>query len=775
MQNIEPFILDFMLMMFSAGIVALLFKKLKQPVVLAYIIAGFLISPNFKFLPTVVSVEDIGTWSELGIIFLMFGLGLEFSFKKIAEVGGSAIITALTVMSAMIGVGFAMGRAMGWGHMDAIFLGGMLSMSSTMIILKSYEELQKKKEPFASVVLGALVIEDIGGIFMMIILSTIAVSKGAGNGTEIILHLSELLLFLVLWFIIGIYLIPTIIQKTKKLMNEELLLIISLAICLVMVVFANIIGFSSALGAFMAGSILAGTITGERIERVVKPVKDMFGAVFFISVGMLIQPELLLQYLGPILLLTVVTVLGQMVFSCLGMLIAGHSMKTAISGGFSMVQIGEFSFILAALGTDLNVTSDFLYPIVVCVSVITAFGTPVFIRNADRAYDFIDKILPNKARDFLKKYTSDRRASALRETEWSIYLKKYVTRTAICGGGMVVTYIVGTNWGAPLAEDAFGAFAGDIVTLLVMMAFLISLTALMHWKRSMTFTKLWLASPRNKLPLAALQAIRSIICILIIFSTIEHFYDIPVLISAVIGALIVGFVMKSNFMSTTAIRMEMRFLSNFSEKQLANRKKERKENNNRPYVDEELHVCHILLVDEPKRKTVSEITGSRWIDILIIKIIREDRTVINIPGADVELKKGDIFHVLGKEEAIESFLMIVDNVDSCEMIGTTMSTLKEYRYAQVFEKTSPENIIMCCPIPVYKESSFCNKTIRTCRFKKNYKGVIIGIERNNFPMIYPDIDTFIEEGDLLWVIGAKDMADKLLLRGLLEEQKIMKY
>lgn len=775
MENIEPFILDLMLMMFSAGIVALLFKKLKQPVVLAYIIAGFLISPNFKQLPTVVSVEDISMWSELGIIFLMFGLGLEFSFKKIAEVGGSAIITALTVMSAMIGVGFAVGKALGWGQMDAIFLGGMLSMSSTMIILKTYEELGKKKENYASVVLGALVIEDIGGIFMMIILTTISVSQGSENVGDIAGHLLELLLFLVLWFAIGIYLIPTIIRKTKNLMNDEMLLIVSIAICLVMVIMANIIGFSSALGAFMAGSILAGTITGEKIDKVVKPVKDMFGAVFFISVGMLIQPDLLVKYIGPIILITIVTIIGQMLFSTVGMLIAGHTLKTAVSGGFSMVQIGEFSFILAALGTNLGVTSDFLYPIVVCVSVITAFSTPVFIKNSNRAYNFINKILPDKAQEFLMKYTSDRRSSSLRESEWIEYLKRYAVRTLLCGGGMLVTYIVGTRWAAPLAEESLGTTFGYPIVLALMMVIIIALTAVMHWKRSMRFTKLWLANPRNKLPLATLQAIRSLICIIIIFSTIEHFYKIPVFISVIIGLVAVGFVLKSNFMSSTAIKMELRFLSNFSEKQLAMRKKDRMENGKRPYVDEQLHVCEVIIVDEPKRKTVKELTGNRWIDILIIKIVREDRTVINIPDAETEIRKGDVLHILGKEDAISSFLMIVDNVDTVEQIGNDYVTLKEYRYAQIFNKVKDENTIMCCPIPVYKESSFSNKTIRNCGFRKNYKGVIIGIERNNFPIVYPNIDMYIEPGDLMWVIGTNEMADKLLLRGLLEEQKIIKY
>ena len=400
---------DLALIFIVASIVTILFKKLNQPVVLGYIAAGFLISPNFTYLPTVIESEDIHVWANIGVVFLMFALGLEFSFKKLATVGGSAFVTAMTVMGSMILIGGGIGSLLGWGKMDCIFLGGMLSMSSTMIILKAYEEYRLKQEKFAQLVLGTLVIEDIAGIFMMIILSTISVSQSV-SGLAVFQELGILFIELAIWLMLGIYLIPSLLKKIRLLANDEMMLVVSVGICMGMVVIANLIGFSSALGAFMAGSILAGTVQSVRIERIIMPLKDMFGAIFFVAVGMLIDPKLLVEYIGPILIITVVTILGQMTFATLGILLSGQSLHTAVRGGFSMVQIGEFSFIVATLGMSLGVISDFLYPVVVCVSVITSFTTPIFINNSEKVYRFINRKLPSGLKIFLRKNTSERQS-----------------------------------------------------------------------------------------------------------------------------------------------------------------------------------------------------------------------------------------------------------------------------------------------------------------------------------------------------------------------------
>ncbi|MFR6258419.1 MAG: cation:proton antiporter [Anaerovoracaceae bacterium] len=352
-MQLDYLITDLALIFIVASIVTIVFKKLNQPVVLGYIVAGFLISPNFVFLPTVIESSDIHVWANIGVVFLMFALGLEFSFKKLATVGGSAFVIALTVMGSMILIGVGIGSLMGWDKMDCIFLGGMLSMSSTMIILKAYEEYGLKKEKFAQIVLGTLVIEDIAGIFMMVILSTISVSQNV-SGLGMVKEIGMLMIFLLIWLMLGIYLIPSFLKRIKSMINDEILLVVSIGICMGMVVIANLIGFSSALGAFMAGSILAGTVQSSRIERIIIPVKDLFGAIFFVSVGMMIVPETLVEYILPIIIITIVTILGQMTFATIGILLSGQSLHTAVRGGFSMVQIGEFSFIIATLGMSLG-------------------------------------------------------------------------------------------------------------------------------------------------------------------------------------------------------------------------------------------------------------------------------------------------------------------------------------------------------------------------------------------------------------------------------------
>ncbi len=400
-MNLDSLITDLALLLIVAGVVTLIFKKLKQPVVLGYIVAGFLISPNFEYMPTIVDQADITIWAEMGVIFLMFGLGLEFSFKKIATVGGSAFTVAVTVMAAMIIIGAGVGDLMGWGKMDCIFLGGMISMSSTMIILKSYEEYNLKKEKFTQLILSALILEDIAGIFMMVVLSALSVGQG-GSGLEMAGEIGIMLMYLVIWLIISIYLVPSFLKKVAPLMNDEIIVIIMMGFCLGMVIIANYIGFSSALGAFLAGSVVAGTVQVVRIENLIKPIKNLFGAIFFVSVGMKVVPALLIEYIVPILILTVVVIFGQLTFATIGILLSGQTLHTAVRGGFSMVQIGEFSFIIATLGMSLGVISDFLYPIIVCVSVITAFMTPVFIKNAEKVYVLLERKIPTKTKIFFK-------------------------------------------------------------------------------------------------------------------------------------------------------------------------------------------------------------------------------------------------------------------------------------------------------------------------------------------------------------------------------------
>ena len=379
MSHLPDLISDLALILISAGIITLLFKWLKQPLVLGYIVAGLLAGPYVQIFPTVVDVENINLWAEMGVVFLLFALGLEFSFKKLMNVGSTAFITAMTEVITMLIVGYLVGHLLGWSTMNSIFLGGMLSMSSTTIIIKAFDDLGLRSQRFTGIVFGTLVVEDLVAIIMMVLLSTMAVSQEFA-GEEMIGSILKVAFFLILWFLVGIFIIPAFLKKVKKLMNDETLLVIALGLCLGMVVVATKTGFSAALGAFIMGSILAETIEAERIEHIIKPVKDLFGAIFFVSVGMLVDPAVLVQYAWPVILITLVTIVGKAFFSSFGVLLSGQPLKTSIQSGFSLAQIGEFAFIIAALGVSLKVLDEYVYPIIVAVSVITTFTTPYFIR-----------------------------------------------------------------------------------------------------------------------------------------------------------------------------------------------------------------------------------------------------------------------------------------------------------------------------------------------------------------------------------------------------------
>ena len=424
MTELEPLIADLALILICAGAMTLLFKRLKQPVVLGYIVAGFLTSPNMPYMPSVTDLEGIHLWSEIGVIFLLFALGLEFSFRKILRMGAAPIIAACSIILGMMLVGMFTGQLFGWGKMDCIYLGGMLAMSSTTIIFKAFDDMGLRQKRFASLVLSVLIIEDILAIVLMVMLSTLAVSKEF-EGSQMLMSILKLAFFLVLWFVVGIYLIPLFLRKVRSLMSNETMLITALALCFGMVVIASAVGFSAAFGAFIMGSILAETVEAEQIEHLVAPVKDLFGAIFFVSVGMMVDVSLIAEYIVPILCIIVAIMLGQTILSTGGFLLSGQPLKTSMQCSFSLTQIGEFAFILATLGTSLHVTSEFLYPIVVAVSVFTTFTTPYMIRLAEPAYGVVERIIPKRWRAKLESNASDEEEQETEEqhSHWKAYLK----------------------------------------------------------------------------------------------------------------------------------------------------------------------------------------------------------------------------------------------------------------------------------------------------------------------------------------------------------------
>ena len=567
-MHLPELISDLAVILLTGGIVTVIFKKLNQPLVLGYILAGFLIGPYMPFFFNVTDSASISTWSEIGIIILMFGLGLEFNLHKLVSVGGTAIITALTEVGGMLLFGYLVGQALGWGTMDSVFLGGMLSMSSTTIIIKAFDDLGVQKERFAQLVFGTLVIEDIAGIFMMIILSTISVGQGI-SGMALALKLGMLVLYLALWLILGIYLLPTLLNKASPLMSDETLLVVSLGLCFGMVLLADALGFSSALGAFLAGSLLAGTVHAERVEHLTQGVKDLFGAVFFISVGMMLDPAMVVKYIVPILVLTLVTIVGKLFFSSMGVLLSGQSLKNAVHCGCSLAQIGEFAFIIASLGLSLGVIADYIYPIIIAVSVITTLTTPFFIKHSDNIYAFVVKLLPEKLTQKLERYTDEEQSEKEQDSDWSAFLSRYIRTVALYGVIMAGIGIIGRYWLLPLLETALPSdAAAKAVTLAVIYLGMALFIRPMLDTRSPQYTVLWMKKRSFRLPLMALSGIRILLIALIAFIPLRNIAGIgsawllPVIVAALLLASRMG------WLASAYLNVEARFLTNLNERQL---------------------------------------------------------------------------------------------------------------------------------------------------------------------------------------------------------------
>ena len=525
MSQLEPLIADLALILICAGAMTLLFKSLKQPIVLGYIVAGFLASPNMPYMPSVHDMHGIHLWSEIGVIFLLFALGLEFSFKKILKMGAAPIIAAIAIILAMMYVGACTGELFGWSKMDCIYLGGMLAMSSTTIIFKAFDDMGLRKERFAGLVLSVLIIEDILAIVLMVMLSTLAVSKEF-EGEQMLGSILQLALYLILWFTVGIYFIPMILRKLKRLMNEETLLITALALCFGMVVAASAAGFSAAFGAFVMGSILSETVEAKKIEHLVSPVKNLFGAIFFVSVGMMVDVALIVEYIVPILCIIAAIMVGHTLLSTCGFLLSGQSLKTSMQCSFSLTQIGEFAFILATLGTSLHVTSDFLYPIVVAVSVFTTFTTPYMIRLAEPAYNFAARLLPRKWIVRLERNTDEKEEKVANELQqlWSRAFKRFVfvllINSVLCIAIISIMFYYGEPLLAKLVPSAWLHPVTAAITLALCSPFLWML--LRAEGDSYEANTLWESGPRWRVRLTACALLRFFITIAFVSCFVDY-------------------------------------------------------------------------------------------------------------------------------------------------------------------------------------------------------------------------------------------------------------
>ncbi len=746
MSHLATLINDLALILICAGVMTLLFKKLKQPLVLGYVVAGFLASPHMPYTPSVMDTANIQTWADIGVIFLLFALGLEFSFKKIVKVGGAAIIAACIIIFCMILLGITVGTGFGWQRMDSIFLGGMIAMSSTTIIYKAFDDLGMRKKQFTGLVLSVLILEDILAIVLMVMLSTMAVRHNF-EGSEMLESIGKLLFFLILWFVVGIYLIPELLKRCRKLMSEETLLIVSLGLCFGMVVMAARTGFSAAFGAFIMGSILAETVEAESIERLVKPVKDLFGAVFFVSVGMMVDPAMIVEYALPIIVITLAVIFGQSLFGTLGVLLAGQPLKTAMQCGFSLTQIGEFAFIIASLGVSLHVTSDFLYPIVVAVSVITTFLTPYMIRFAEPASNFVDTHLPVKWKNFLLHYSSGSQTMN-HESLWKKLILALTRITIVYSIVSIAVVALAFRFLVPLFLEHIPGIWGRLLAAVVIILFISPfLRAIMIKKNhSAEFVTLWNDSRGNRAPLVATIVIRILIAVSFVMFVISGLFKVSVGLLLGVAVLLVIMMILSRQLKKQSIMIERKFFQNLRYRDMrAEYMGEKKPEYAGRLLSRDLHLTDFEVPGESAwaGKTLAELNFGKKYGIHVVSILR-GRKRINIPGASVRLFPEDKIQVIGTDEELNQFssemekaaILETDVVEKSEMI------LRQFR--------------------VDAHSIFLGKTMRESGIREQYHCLIVGVERGEETLHAPDPHEPFMEDDVVWIVGENADVYKLV-------------
>lgn len=738
---------DLALILIVASTVTLLFKKLKQPLVLGYIMAGFIVSPHMPYTMSVMDTVDIKIWADIGVMFLLFSLGLDFSFKKILKMGITPVITTLTIIFAMMTLGIVVGHAFDWKRMDCIFLGGMLAMSSTTIIYKAFTDMGLRQQKFAQPVMSVLILEDILAIVMMVMLSAIA-SGNNPDGGEMIGSVMKIGFFLVLWFVVGIFAVPLFLRSTRKLINNETLLIVSLGLCCLMAVVSTKVGFSSAFGAFVMGSILAETIEAAKIEKLVSPVKDLFGAVFFVSVGMLVDPKIIVEYAIPIAVLVLTILLGQSIFGTFGFLIGGQSLKSAMRCGFSMAQIGEFSFIIASLGLSLHVTGEFLYPVVVAVSVITTFLTPYMIRLSVPSYNVLERHLPKTWVRALNNITLSHPSSAPK-SNWHSLIAQMARITIIYSILSVATIALMLTFFLPFIRRMMPGmhwWANDICGVLTVMFIAPFLRAIVMKKNhSEEFRALWNDSRSNRMPLLVTILVRLIIASAFVFYICNYLTRFTNALMMTIALAVVGIMILSRGLKKQSIKMERMFVQNLRsrdiEQQVLGLKKPLYEGH---LLDRDIHISEIEI---PENSTwsglcLADLRLSNRFGIHVSSILRGHRR-INIPGGDDIVFPGDKLQVIGSDSqlaAAHAALAVDIEPDDPDI------EKREMRLSQII---------------IDKHSPFVGKTLPETGLRSEFNCMVVGREEGKENLSMVGATYKMRLGDILWIVGEDESLRRL--------------
>ena len=756
MSELPELVQDLALILVVAGFVTLLFKKLKQPLVLGYIVAGFLVSPHMSYTMSVVDQGDIQTWADIGVIFLLFSLGLDFSIKKILKMGASPIIAACTIIFSMMVLGIIVGHSFGWKEMDCIFLGGMVAMSSTTIIYKAFSDMGLTQQGFASTVMSVLILEDILAIVMMVMLSTVA-SGNSPDGVQLLGSIMKIGFFLVLWFVVGLFAIPLFLRSVRKILNSETLLIVSLGFCCLMAVISTQVGFSAAFGAFVMGSILAETVEADKIIRLVDPVKNLFGAIFFVSVGMLVKPDVIVEYAIPILLLVITILAGQALFGTLGYLLGGQTLKNAMRCGFSMAQVGEFAFIIATLGKSLGVISEFLYPVVVAVSVITTFLTPYMIRAAEPCYNFLVKHLPKRwVRRLTHIQTNSAGESASTNNLWKVLMKKMIFNTLIYGILSAAVIAIMFSAALPICRNLSIKWTGShwignavcgFLTILFIAPFLRSIV--MKQNHSEAFKELWTDRRINRLPLTATILARVLIALSFIFYICNYLtrFKNALMIAVAVGLLIL--MLLSRWLKRRSITLERLFIQNLQSRDIEAQKQGKK----KPLfanhlIDRDIHIANLELPDDSlwAGKTLYSLKLRNRFGVHISSILRGSQR-INIPNGGTILFPGDKLQAIGDDEQLTK----LSKAMKAELQPTITDIEKHEMKLRSFT--------------ISKTSPFIGKTLKDSGIRDEYNCMVVGVDEGQQKLTLITPSRCLQAGDVLWVVGEEKDLERILALG----------
>ena len=749
MAELPDMIEDLALILVVAGVVTLIFKKLKQPLVLGYIVAGFLVSPNMPYTASVADMENVHLWADIGVMFLLFSLGLDFSFKKILKMGASPVISTCTIIFCMSMLGFCVGRLFGWEQMDCIFLGGMLAMSSTTIIYKAFDDLGLRQQQFAGLVMSVLILEDILAIVMMVMLSAIA--QGNLEGSQMLESVMRIGFFLILWLVVGIFAIPLFLRAVRSLINTEVLLVVSLGLCCAMAVISSKVGFSSAFGAFIMGSILAETVEAERIEKLVEPVKNLFGAIFFVSVGMLVDPKILVEYAVPIILLVMTILIGQSVFGTFSFMLGGESLKSAMRCGFSMAQIGEFSFIIASLGLSLGVISDFLYPVVVAVSVITTFLTPYMIRFATPVYNNLEHRLPNKLINSLNSLSMGNHQHQHGQNLWKKLLTQMTINTVVYSILTSATIVMMFTFVLPFMRGIMPGWelhwyangVTGVLTVLVIAPFLRAMV--MKKNRSPEFRALWDESSRNRMPLIFTIVVRAIIAIAFIFYICNFLSRFTNALMITIGVIVILLIIFSRWVKHRSITLERLFVQNLRSRDIAAQVYGKK----RPLyagrlLDRDIHIADFEVPSDSMwmGQTLKQLNLGKKYGVHISSILRSGWRV-NIPDGDFMIFPGDVLQAIGSDEQFSVFREALEN----ERMGD--------------DPNAEKRIMKLHQLIIDHNSPFLGKTLIESGIRDLYSCMVIGLEEGKQNLSAFPPNRKFEEGDIIWLVGEQESLNAL--------------